>query len=98
MARTGRPKAALTVTDDERAELERLTKRVRTNRDLSFRARIVSACVDEPLNKAVARRLHCNTATVGKWRDIARDTAWKDYGAKTATAAKLLKLATDVAA
>src|SRR3984957_10435256 len=37
-------------------------------------------------------------AKVGKWRDIARDTAWKDYGAKTATAANLLKLASDVAA
>ena len=33
-----------------------------------------------------------------KWRDIARDTAWKDYGAKTATAAQLLKLASDVTA
>jgi TRAP-type C4-dicarboxylate transport system substrate-binding protein len=39
-----------------------------------------------------------DAATVGKWRDIARDTAWKDYGAKTATAANLLKLASDVAA
>ena len=39
-----------------------------------------------------------DVATVGKWRDIARDTAWKDYSAKTATAANLLKLATDVAA
>jgi len=37
-------------------------------------------------------------ATVGKWRDIARDTAWKDYGAKTAMAANLLKLASDVSA
>ena len=39
-----------------------------------------------------------DVATVGKWRDIARDTAWKDYGAKTATAANLLKLASDVSA
>ncbi|MBW8903843.1 MAG: C4-dicarboxylate ABC transporter, partial [Bradyrhizobium sp.] len=39
-----------------------------------------------------------DVATVGKWRDIARDTAWKDYSAKTATAANFLKLATDVAA
>ena len=39
-----------------------------------------------------------DAATVGKWRDIARDTAWKDYSAKTATAANLLKLANDVAA
>jgi hypothetical protein len=37
-------------------------------------------------------------ATVNKWRDIARDTAWKDYSAKTATSANLLKLASDVAA
>jgi TRAP-type C4-dicarboxylate transport system substrate-binding protein len=37
-------------------------------------------------------------ATVGKWRDIARDTAWKDYAAKTATAANFLKLASDVPA
>jgi TRAP-type C4-dicarboxylate transport system substrate-binding protein len=37
-------------------------------------------------------------ATVSKWRDIARDTAWKDYGAKTATSANLLKLASEVAA
>ena len=37
-------------------------------------------------------------ATVGKWRDIARDTAWKDYAAKTANAANFLKLASDVPA
>src|SRR3979409_2219896 len=35
---------------------------------------------------------------LGKWRDSARDTAWKDYDAKTATAANLLKLASDVSA
>lgn len=68
MARTGRPKALLTVTDDERAELERLTKRVRANRDMAFRARIVLACIDEPSNTAVARRLRCAGKTVGKWR------------------------------
>lgn len=37
-----------------------------------------------------------DAATVSMWRDIARDTAWKDYSAKTATAAKLLKLASEV--
>src|SRR5688572_2639789 len=68
MARTGRPKVALTVTDDERAELERLTKRTRTNRDLAFRARVVLACLDEPSNTAVAHRLRCTGRTVGKWR------------------------------
>ncbi len=39
-----------------------------------------------------------DAATVSMWRDIARDTAWKDYSAKTATAAKLLKLASEVGA
>jgi len=45
-----------------------------------------------------AKVAELDTATVGKWRDIARDTAWKDYGAKTAVSAKLLKLASDVSA
>src|SRR6516165_2712874 len=34
--------------------------------------------------------------TVEKWRVIARDTAWKDYAAKTPLAAELLKLAEGV--
>lgn len=48
--------------------------------------------------KAGAKISALDAPTVGKWRDIARDTAWKDYGAKTANAAKLLKLASDVTA
>jgi hypothetical protein len=37
-------------------------------------------------------------ATVDKWRAIARETAWKDYAAKSALSAELLKLAEDVKA
>jgi TRAP-type C4-dicarboxylate transport system substrate-binding protein len=48
--------------------------------------------------KAGAKVSELDAATVNKWRDIARDTAWKDYGAKTATSAQLLKLASDVTA
>src|SRR3569832_2222383 len=48
--------------------------------------------------KAGAKVSKLDAATVGKWRDIARDTAWKDYSAKTSTAASLLKLAADVSA
>src|SRR5215468_6056422 len=48
--------------------------------------------------KAGAKVAALDVEIVGKWRDIARDTAWKDYGAKTKTAANLLKLATEVAA
>jgi|SRR5262252_4740110 len=48
--------------------------------------------------KAGAKVVPLDIETVGKWANIARDTAWKDYGAKTKTSANLLKLATDVAA
>jgi transposase/transposase-like protein len=64
----GRPKAALVITDDERAELLRLTKRARTNRDTAFRARLVLACADEATNLEIARRYRCRPHTVGKWR------------------------------
>ncbi|MDO8398675.1 MAG: TRAP transporter substrate-binding protein DctP [Bradyrhizobium sp.] len=54
--------------------------------------------VAEVFQKAGARVSTLDAATVGQWRDIARDTAWKDYGAKTPTSANLLKLAGDVPA
>ena len=68
----GRPrKLALTVTDDERAELIQLTKRSRVNRDLAFRARLILACAEAGAvpNAEVARRLRTSGQTVGKWRD-----------------------------
>ena len=48
--------------------------------------------------KAGAKVSVLDAKIVGKWRDIARDTAWKDYSAKTANAANLLKLASDISA
>jgi TRAP-type C4-dicarboxylate transport system substrate-binding protein len=54
--------------------------------------------VTKVYEKAGAKISALDVATVGKWRDIARDTAWKDYSAKTATAANLLKLASDISA
>jgi transposase len=68
MAKTGRPKAELLVSDVERAELVRLRKRAHVNRHLAFRARLVLACADEPSNTVVARRLRTTNQTVGKWR------------------------------
>src|ERR687887_983133 len=68
MPKTGRPKKLLVLTDDERQALIRLTKRVRVNRSLAFRARLVLACADDALNSAVARRYRTTNATVGKWR------------------------------
>ncbi|MES2026308.1 MAG: TRAP transporter substrate-binding protein DctP [Pseudomonadota bacterium] len=43
--------------------------------------------------KAGAKVVDLNAATVKKWQDIARVTAWKDYAAKNANCANLLKLA-----
>jgi TRAP-type C4-dicarboxylate transport system substrate-binding protein len=42
--------------------------------------------------KAGAKVLDLSAATVSKWQAIARDTAWKDYAAKTPRCAQLLKL------
>jgi TRAP-type C4-dicarboxylate transport system substrate-binding protein len=46
--------------------------------------------------KAGAKVSALDATTVGLWRDIARDTAWKDYSARTPLAANLMKLAADV--
>jgi len=69
MPKTGRPKKVLTLSDDERSALRRLTKRARINRSLAFRARLVLACAEGTLNQAVARRYRTTNATVGKWRE-----------------------------
>jgi TRAP-type C4-dicarboxylate transport system substrate-binding protein len=43
--------------------------------------------------KTGAKVVDLDKATVKKWQDIARVTAWKDYGEKNENCAKLLKLA-----
>ena len=65
----GRPKVELVITDDERIELQRLTKRAHVNRSIAFRARIVLGCADESSNLAVSQRLRTTDQTVGKWRN-----------------------------
>ena len=66
--RPGAPKAALAVTPGQRAELEGLARRPRTNRHVAFRARIVIACADGLTNVAVAAQLRSSAGTVGRWR------------------------------
>ncbi len=66
--RTGRPKAALVISDEERVELVRLTKRARVERHVAFRARIVLACADVSSNAEVAHLLRTSAKTVGMWR------------------------------
>src|SRR6266540_1514773 len=68
MARTGRPKAELTLSDDERATLQRWARRAKSSQALALRARIVLACAEGHDNKQTAVMLRCHEDTVGKWR------------------------------
>ena len=69
MARTGRPKLAiLTLTNEERAALERMAARPRSARHMAFRAKVVLRCADGGSNKDVARALRAHRETVGRWR------------------------------
>lgn len=49
--------------------------------------------VAEVFSKAGAKLHDLDAAIIDKWRVIARDTAWKDYAAKNANCAELLKMA-----
>src|SRR3954467_1582223 len=68
MPRTGRPKAALVLSEDEREQLGRWSRRARSSQALGLRSRIVLACAEGADNKTAAARLGCAEATVGKWR------------------------------
>jgi transposase len=66
--RTGRPKAELVLSDAEREQLLRWSRRAKSAQALALRSRIVLACAEGDDNKTVAKRLGCAPATVGKWR------------------------------
>src|SRR5499425_1817027 len=66
--RTGRPKQPLLLTEEERARLESMAHRARSQPLLARRARVVLACGDGLDNEAVARKLRCSRGMVGKWR------------------------------
>ena len=68
MARTGRPKTTLVLSDEERATLLRWSKRAKSAQALALRCRIVLAAAQGLNNKEVAAQLGCAPVTVGKWR------------------------------
>lgn len=64
----GRPKAPLTLSEEERRDLERLVGRRKTAQALAQRARIIIACATGATNTAVAASLGVSQEMVGKWR------------------------------
>ena len=69
MARgTGRPLAALVLSDEERSFLEAQVRRHRVARSMSDRCRMILRCADGLGNKAVAAEMGVHERTVGKWR------------------------------
>jgi len=64
----GRPKAVLTLTDDESQVLNTWATRPKSTQQRAQRASIVLACAKGLDNKEVAARLGVTIQTVGKWR------------------------------
>lgn len=68
MAKTGRPKAVLELTDEEREQLSRWERRRKSAQALALRSRIVLKCAEGHPNTEVAAFCGVTPMTVSKWR------------------------------
>jgi transposase len=66
--RTGRPKKELTLSAEEKAKLQLMARRPKTDQRTALRARIVLDCATGLSNSAVAVKRGVRIQTVGKWR------------------------------
>jgi DNA-binding NarL/FixJ family response regulator len=66
--RTGRPLSPLTVSAQQREQLQARSRRAKTAQALALRSRIVLLAADGLPNTEIARRQGCSLPTAGKWR------------------------------
>ena len=66
--RTGRPLAIVTISVEQREELENWSRRPKTAQALAMRSRIVLLAADGCNNRSIAKQLSTTAQTVGKWR------------------------------
>jgi len=66
--RTGRPKADLVLSSEERVQLQAFARSRSLPAALSNRARIILSSAEGEPNNSIAARLKLTKATVGKWR------------------------------
>ena len=64
----GRPLAIVTISLEQREELENWSRRPKTAQALAMRSRIVMLAADGCNNQSIAKQLFTTAQTVGKWR------------------------------
>lgn len=64
----GRPPFEITLSDEERSDLERWTRGRTVSRQLAFRSKLILLCAEGLGTVEVADRLGASNATVSKWR------------------------------
>ena len=73
----GRTANALLLGDDERAELEALTRATSVSAGVAARARIVLLAADATPNHQIAELVGVSRPTVNKWRERFSEHGWR---------------------